>query len=210
MWYPVSVVTGDPSVFCVGGTQVRVAVPLAVTVTVALWLTVPPAPVQLNVYTVVPLSAPVDCDPLVAWEPLHPPEAVQAVALLEVQLKVDALPLETLEGLALNDTVGAGGADTVTVTDCEADPPAPVQVRVNFVVAVRAGVDWEPAVASAPLQPPEAVQAVALVDDHVNAEVAPLLMVVGFAVRVTAGAGAVTDTVADCAALPPLPVQVKV
>jgi hypothetical protein len=135
---------------------------------------------------------------------------VQAVALLEVHVRVDALPLATLEGLALNDTVGAGGVDTVTVADCEADPPAPVQVKVNFVVAVRAGVDCEPAVASEPLQPPEAVQAVALVDDHVNAEVVPLLMVVGFAVRVTAGAGAVTDTVADCAALPPLPLQVKV
>jgi hypothetical protein len=135
---------------------------------------------------------------------------VQAVALLEVHVKVDALPLVTLEGLALNDTVGAGGADTVTVADCEADPPAPVQVKVNFVVAVSAAVDCEPAVDSDPLQPPEAVQAVALVDDHVNAEVAPLLMVVGFAVKVTAGVGAVTDTVADCAALPPLPLQVKV
>jgi hypothetical protein len=152
----------------------------------------------------------VDCDPLVASEPLHPPDAVQAVALVEVQVSVDALPLVTLEGLALRDTVGAGGAVTVTVADCEADPPAPVQVKVYFVVAVSAGVDCEPAVASAPLQPPEAVQAVALVDDHVNAEVAPLLMLAGVAVRVTAGAGAVTVTVADCAALPPLPVQVSV
>jgi hypothetical protein len=66
MWYPVKVVTGVPSVFCVGGVQVRVAVPLAVTVTVALWLAVPPVPVQLNEYVVVPLRAPVDCDPLVA------------------------------------------------------------------------------------------------------------------------------------------------
>jgi hypothetical protein len=85
-----------------------------------------------------------------------------------------------------------------------------VQVRVNFVVVVRAGVVCEPAVASEPLQPPEAVQAVALVDDQVNAEVAPLLTVAGFTVRVTAGAGVVTDTVADCAALPPLPLQVSV
>ena len=132
------------------------------------------------------------------------------MALVEVQVRVDALPLATLEGLALNDTVGAGGAETVTVVDCAAEPPAPVQVRVNFVVAVSAGVDCEPAVASEPLQPPEAVQAVALVDDQVNAEAAPLLTVAGFAVRVTAGAGVVTDTVADCAALPPLPVQVSV
>jgi hypothetical protein len=67
MWYPVSVVTGVPSVFNVGGVQDTVAVPLgAVTVTVALLLVVPPAPVQLNVYTEVALRAPVDCDPLIA------------------------------------------------------------------------------------------------------------------------------------------------
>ena len=142
--------------------------------------------------------------------PLHPPDAVQLVALAEVQVSVDALPLATLVGLALNDTVGAGGAETVTVADCDAEPPAPVQVRVNFVVAVRAGVDVVPVVASAPLQPPEAVQDVALVDDQVNAAVAPLLTVAGFAVSVTAGAGVVTDTVADCAALPPVPLQVSV
>jgi hypothetical protein len=132
------------------------------------------------------------------------------VALVEVQVRVDALPLATLEGLALSDIVGAGGAETVTVADCDAEPPAPVQVSVNFVVAERAAVVCDPAVASAPLQPPEAVQAVALVDDQVRADVAPLLTVAGFAVRVTAGAGVVTDTVADCAALPPLPLQVSV
>jgi hypothetical protein len=116
----------------------------------------------------------------------------------------------TLAGLALKDTVGAGGAETVTVADCDADPPAPVQVRVNLVEAVSAGVVCEPAVASEPLQPPEAVQAVALVDDHVNADVAPLWTVAGFAVRVTEGAAVVTDTVADCTALPPLPLQLSV
>jgi hypothetical protein len=67
MWYPVSVVTGVPFVFSVGGTHVSVAVPVdAATVTVALLLVVPPEPVQLNVNTVVALSAPVDCDPLIA------------------------------------------------------------------------------------------------------------------------------------------------
>jgi hypothetical protein len=68
MWYPVSVVTGVPSVFTVGGTQFSVAVPLllAATVTVALCAVVPPVPVQLNVYTAVALRAPVDFDPLIA------------------------------------------------------------------------------------------------------------------------------------------------
>lgn len=153
--------------------------------------------------------APVACEPLVATEPLQAPEAVQEVALVEVQIKVDALPLLTLVGLALKDTVGTG-AETVTVADCVAEPPAPVQIRTNCVVAVSAGVVCVPAVASEPLQPPEAVQAVALVDDQVSAEVAPLLTVAGFTVRVTAGAGVVTDTVADCAAVPPLPLQVSV
>jgi hypothetical protein len=152
----------------------------------------------------------VDFDPLMPCAPLHPPDAVQLVALVEPQVRVDALPLETLAGLALSDTVGAAGAETVTVADCDAEPPAPVHVSVNFVVAVRAGVVCEPAVASVPLQPPEAEQAVALVDDQVSADVAPLLTVAGLAARVTAGAGVVTDTIADCAALPPLPVQVRV
>lgn len=123
---------------------------------------------------------------------------------------MEALPLATLVGLALNETVGAGGAETLTVVDCDAEPPVPVQVSVNFVVAVRAGVARDPAVASAPLQPPEAAQAVALVDDQVNDDVEPLWTVAGFAVRVTVGAGEVTETVADCAALPPLPLQVSV
>jgi len=130
--------------------------------------------------------------------------------LVEDQVRVDAPPLAMLEGLALNDTEGAGDVETLTVADCDAEPPAPVQVRVNFVAAVSADVACEPAVALAPLQPPEAAQLVALVDDHVNAEVAPLATVAGFAVRVTAGVGVVTVTLADCAALPPLPVQVRV
>jgi hypothetical protein len=45
-------VTGVPSVLMVGASQVTVAVPTlvdAVTVTIALWLAVPPVPVQLMV-----------------------------------------------------------------------------------------------------------------------------------------------------------------
>ena len=67
----------------------------------------------------------------------------------------------------------------------------------------------EPLVALAPLQPPVAAQEVALVDDHVSVEAAPLATVLGLADRVTAGAAWVTDTVTDCVALPPPPVQVS-
>jgi hypothetical protein len=135
--------------------------------------------------------------------PDQAPEAVQEVALVEVQFSVELPPLATLAGLALIDTVGAGV--TVTVADCVAGPPLPVQVRVNLVVAVSAAVFAEPLVDSAPLQPPEAVHEVALVADQVSAEAAPLATVLGLAVRVMAGAGAVMETVTDCVALVPLP-----
>jgi hypothetical protein len=58
--------------------------------------------------------------------------------------------------------------------------------------------------------PPEPVQAVALVVIQEMVDEAPLSMVLGFAVIATVGAGELTDTVADCEALPPEPVQVNV
>lgn len=137
-----------------------------------------------------------DAVPLIALVPDQAPEAVQEVALVEDQLNVEVPPLETLVGLALSETLGAA-ADTVTVADCVADPPAPVQVSMYLVVAFSAAVLFEPLIASDPLQPPEAVHAVALVADQLNIDAAPLLSVLGLAVSVTAGAGLVTDTVAD-------------
>ncbi len=133
---------------------------------------------------------------------------MQAVALVEDQVRVELAPWDRVVGLALSETVGAGGV-TVTVADCAAEPPAPVQVSVNFVVVVRVWVAFEPLVASAPLQPPDALHEAALVDDQLNVDAVPLLTVLGLAVSVTAGAGVVTDTMADCEALPPVPVQVR-
>jgi hypothetical protein len=71
-------------------------------------------------------------------------------------------------------------------------------------------VDCVPVSALAPDQDPEAVQAVALVADQVSVELLPLATVLGLATRLMVGTGCVTDTVADCAALPPVPVQVSV
>lgn len=84
-----------------------------------------------------------------------------------------------------------------------------MQVSVYLVVAITAEVLAEPLVASEPLQPPEAIQEVALVDDHVSTDVAPLLTVLGLADRATVGAGVVTETVTDCDMLPPLPEHVS-
>ena len=71
-------------------------------------------------------------------------------------------------------------------------------------------MDCEPLTAFVPDQAPEAVQEVAFVADQVKVEPLPLATVLGLAAKVTAGAGAVTETVEDCEALPPVPVQVSV
>jgi hypothetical protein len=71
-------------------------------------------------------------------------------------------------------------------------------------------VECDPLVASLPLQPPEAMQEVAFLDDQDSVELLPLATVLGLALKLTVGAGEVTVTVADCAALPPAPVQVSV
>jgi hypothetical protein len=67
----------------------------------------------------------------------------------------------------------------------------------------------EPLTALVPDQPPVAVQEVALVEDQVSVALLPLATVLGLALKLTVGAGAVTDTVADWLALPPVPVQVS-
>jgi hypothetical protein len=63
-----------------------------------------------------------------------------------------------------------------------------VQVSVYWVVVVSAAVVCEPLVASVPLHPPDALQAVALVDDHDNIELPPLATVLGLAAKLTVGA----------------------
>lgn len=75
---------------------------------------------------------------------------------------------------------------------------------------MRAPVDCEPLTGLVPDQAPEAVQEVAFVEDQVIDDPLPLVTVLGFALRLMLGAAAVTETVADCAALPPVPVQVRV
>ncbi len=76
------------------------------------------------------LSVPVLALPLVGSLPDQPPEAVQLVAFVEDQLSVAADPLLTVVGLAERLTVGLAGADTLTVTDCDALPPGPLQLSV--------------------------------------------------------------------------------
>ena len=52
------------------------------------------------------MSGPVLCEPLAAFAPLHPPEAVQEVALVEFHVSVEAPPLLTVVGAALRVAPG--------------------------------------------------------------------------------------------------------
>jgi hypothetical protein len=76
------------------------------------------------------VSAAVGCVPLRPLLPDHEPEAVQEVALADDHVNIEAAPLATVLGLALRLTVAVGFGLTVTVADCAALPPAPVQVRL--------------------------------------------------------------------------------
>jgi hypothetical protein len=67
-----------------------------------------------------------------------------------------------------------------------------------------------PLVAFVPDQPPEAVHEVTFVEAQDRVELPPLEMELGFALKLTVGAGCTTVTLADWVALPPAPVQVSV
>ena len=75
---------------------------------------------------------------------------------------------------------------------------------------MRAPVDCEPFTALVPDQAPEAVQEVALAEDQLSVALPPLAIALGPTLKLTVGVGDFTETVVDCAALPPGPVQVKV
>jgi hypothetical protein len=60
-----------------------------------------------------------------------------------------------------------------------------------------------------PDQAPDAAHEVALLDAQVNVALPPLDIALGPMLRLTVGAAALTETIADCTAEPPVPVQVK-
>jgi hypothetical protein len=70
----------------------------------------PVGAVQLRVYVTLPAPAGVtDCVPLVASVPVHPPLAVQLLALVVDQVKVALWPSVMVVGATENVTVGANG-----------------------------------------------------------------------------------------------------
>jgi hypothetical protein len=182
----------------------------AVTVTEAVRCVVPPEPLQLNVYDALEVSAPVLCEPEVDFEPLQLPEAVHDDAFDVDQVSVLLPPLLTEVGEAEKLTVGAVPVDdeTATVTFAWREPPAPEHVSTYVGLVVNAPVLCEPDVATDPLQLPEALHEVALVELHVSVLLPPLLTDIGDAESETVGAGVdppPTVTVTLSEAVRPLP-----
>jgi hypothetical protein len=96
----------------------------AVTVTPTLRLVEPPAPSHRIVNVESAVSAALSSLPDAALLPLQAPEATQAVALVDDQLRVVRAPEATLVGFAAKLTVGTGTGDggggvVVTVTDAD-------------------------------------------------------------------------------------------
>ena len=140
------------------------------------------------------------------------------VTLLAVQLSVVVPPLTIVEGAALSAIDGGGGAPgalIVTFTDCVAAPPLPVHVNANDALAVSGPVLAVPATGLTPLQLPDAVQPLALLELQVSVADSPELTLAGEAHSETEGPGApavagVTFAVTVWPAVPPGPVQVSV
>jgi len=119
--------------------------------------------------------------------------AVQEVALTAVQLSVVVPPLAIVDGVALRAIEGGGsapGALTATFTDWVAAPPLPVHVSANDALAVIGPVLAVPDTGLAPLQLPDAVQLLALLELHVSVAAAPESSLAGDTDSETEGPGA--------------------
>lgn len=189
---------------------------LLTTVIVTDCCAVPPGPVHDSVKVVVTFSAPVDCTPVMLdLAPLQLAFAGVALAVHDaafwtVQFKVELPPAASVVSVAPNWIVGSGSV-TVTAAFAFAVPPGPVQASVNVVLATRTAETSLPLVALVPVQPPLAVQVVALVEFQARFVDKPVVTDTGIAVSVTVGAtGAVTVTDVLADPEPPVPEHVSV
>lgn len=137
---------------------------------------------------VVVVTGPVVCVPLAARVPLQPPEAVQELASVELQVSDVVAPRATAPGDAVSVAVGKGFTVTAALTGALV-PPGPEHVRTKFALPLNAPLLWLPLAASVPLQSPEAAQVAALVEDQVSVADWPASIVVSEAVSETVGAG---------------------
>ena len=119
---------------------VTVGAEAAATVSVAVFDTVPPIPVQTSVSVPPAVKEFRDWLPLTVFVPFQPeyPLAVQLVAFALVHVAVVEPPYATDAGEILKLEVGAAGAATAIVTDLVVVPPGPVQASVKVASSSRA------------------------------------------------------------------------
>jgi hypothetical protein len=133
------------------------------TETVAVCVAVPPVPLHVSSNSVFLVIASVVSEPFVATEPIQPPDVVQLVAPLELQVRIALAPGATVVGLTLSATTGGvapfEALVTPTVTDFDVEPPVPEQLSENVVAVVNAWVVNPPEAGCVPLHPPEAMHA---------------------------------------------------
>jgi hypothetical protein len=129
----------EPPTRTVPGATVRVIVGggAAVTVTVTVRVALPPGPEQSSVKLELAPSAPVASLPLVAFAPVQPPEAVQLVASVELQVNVDEPPVATVPGAAVSVAVGAGLPPPPAEPPPEPPQPHDRKAVSRIVVSVR-------------------------------------------------------------------------
>jgi hypothetical protein len=189
---PLTTVDGMAVMVTTGTGVGSVPPPPAMAIATGVAVTLPPAPLHVRVKVVAALNGAEACEPLAATAALLTPSLSEhEVALVETHVNVVARPAATVVGAALrvadgND--GGGAATTATSADAVAlAPPAPLQTSENTVSAAKAVVVSVPLAAWVPLQPPEAMHAVALVEFHVRVVVPPGATLAGYAASVAVG-----------------------
>ncbi len=128
------------------------------------------------------------CVPFGASVPLQPPDAVQVSASVELHVSNEVPPRATAPGDAVSDTAGRGLTVTAALTGALV-PPDRAQVSTRLARPVNGPVLGMPLVGKVPLQPPDAVHDVALLEVHVSVEDPPAAIVAGDAVSETVGTG---------------------
>ncbi len=108
----------------------------ACTVTVAVAVLVPPAPVHASEKLEFAVNGPTLRLPLTGFEPDHAPDATHPSAFVADQVRVDVPPLAIDVGVAVNEVTGAdadaeGAVEpTCTVVLTEVVPPGPIHCSV--------------------------------------------------------------------------------
>jgi hypothetical protein len=160
---------------------------------------------------------PVDWLPDTDLVPDHAPAAVQEFVLVDDQVSVAAAPLSIAVGVALNETLGAGGGGGVLLTSMVTDfvtfPPLPEHVNEKVLVVFSVPVGTcVPASGFVPLHAPEAEQLLALSAAQESSDDCPCVICAGLAASDSeggAGGGAETATATDFVVVPPFPRQVS-